>query len=108
MPCPKCNFPNPENSHYCPNCAHQLIKPPPFYKRHKILTVLGSLFILLSLFFIFGVLSFISNLINEIESESAKKYIVSGSEHNNIELINIDGVIVENDPTNTFSSFSDD
>lgn len=108
MQCPKCNCTNQENSHYCCNCAHQLIKPPPFYKRHPIWTVFGSLFLVGCLLASIGIVSFLSNLSNEIESETAKESVISGSGSDTIALINIDGVIVENDPTDTFSSFSED
>jgi protease-4 len=110
MQCPKCNWKNDEQAHYCSNCAHQLITPPPFYKRHKVLTVLGSLFIVLCLLFIYGIISFVSDVSNEIESQTAEESIVSGSPDvtNTIALINIDGEIVESDASEGFTSLSSD
>ncbi len=108
MQCPKCNWQNQENAHYCANCATELIKRPPFYKRHKVLTVLGSLLLAACVFAVIGIVRFVSDVSNEIDQETQKESVISGSGPDSIALINIDGVIVENDPTDTFSSFSEE
>lgn len=106
MKCPKCNWENQPNAHYCSNCTQQLVKLPPFYKRHKVVTVLGSIFLVVFLLLIIGFVNFIKDISNEIENESASANLVSGSGENTIALINVDGVIVENDPSDLFSSSS--
>lgn len=107
MKCPKCNWENQENARYCANCAKELISPPPFYKRHKIITAIGSLFLIMCLWIVWGLVSIVSDVSKELENESSYTEVVTGSGSDTIALINIDGVIVENDPTDSFSSFSD-
>lgn len=107
MKCTKCNWENQENARYCANCAKALITPPPFYKRHKILTVIGSLFLVFCVCIAWGFVSIWNEVSKELDQESAYAEVVTGSGADTIALINIDGVIVENDPTDSFASFSD-
>lgn len=107
MQCPKCNYKNTENAHYCSNCAHQLIKPPPFYKRHKWLTALSILLLAFCILVVIGVISFINTISSELESESARESVITGSGDDTIALINIDGVIVENEDDQGITSFSE-
>ena len=109
MQCPKCNWKNDEQAHYCSNCATQLIKPPPFYKRHKVLTVLGSLFIVFCLLFTYEVIHIFNSAVADINSQTASDSVVSGSPDasDTIALINIDGEIVESDQSQGFTSLSD-
>lgn len=108
MTCPKCNWNNDEQAHYCSNCAHQLIKPPPYFKRHPIKTAIGSLFIAFCLLFILGVANVINEVSEELDNETLEESIVSGSGDDTIALINLDGVIVESESSDTFSSLSSD
>jgi len=109
MQCPKCNWKNEEQAHYCSNCATQLIKPPPFYKRHKVLTVLGSLFIVFCLLFTYEVIHIFNSAVADIDSQTASDSVVSGSPDasDTIALINVDGEIVESDQSQGFTSLSD-
>lgn len=109
MQCPKCNCDNKENSHYCCNCAHQLIKPPPFYKRHKWLSAIGLLLLAFFILISYEVIHVFNNAISDIDQQTAEESIVSGSSDasDTIALINIDGEIVESESSDGLTSFSD-
>ncbi len=106
MQCPKCNWKNQENAHFCANCAHQLIKSPGFHKRHPVWTVVGSLFILICLLVIYEIGHLFNQAVADINQQSSQESIIEGSGDDTIALINIDGEIVETDQTDGFSSFS--
>lgn len=100
MVCPKCNSQNQEGAKFCRQCGYFLeTKKSPFILRHK------WWFISLFPFFIFFILpvyfmsALLGSLGEELVKQESEEAVVSGFGEDKIALINIDGVIVEKEPT---------
>jgi protease IV len=98
MNCPKCDTPNQPGSNFCANCGSPLtLKDQTFYQRHKRFIKFFAVFLVL--FFIYNsISSFFREFAEELGRQSEEESIISGQGEDKIALINIDGIIIENDP----------
>lgn len=117
MTCPICQQHNPEAARFCQNCGGRLVADgiplPPvsqksFIRRHK------GLLIGLALIFIFFILPiilfvhFISSVSEKVAREEKLSAVVSGKGEDKIALVNIDGVIVEHEPSGGLGVLQED
>lgn len=100
MPCPKCKTVNSKESRFCQNCGTHLYLPKKsFLGRNKGCLIGLSVLVLIFSFIGFIVFGFVTFIISLSSNQTQNHVVLEGSGENKIAVINIDGIIIENDPT---------
>lgn len=99
----------PETANFCQNCGSLLSQKTTFFKRHKgclIAIFLGFFFLSVAGFIALSLLGFVTSIGGELGTR--KEVIISGQGEDKIAVINIDGLIVEKEPTRGLGTFTEE
>ena len=108
--CPKCHKENPNNNRFCTNCGSSLFYPSKSFLRRNWGCLLAS-FISLSLvgiglISIFAIIGTAVSVFEETPGEN--RTVLEGEGENTIALVNLDGVILENEAQELLGTLADE
>lgn len=110
LPCPKCRKDNASSNRFCTNCGSSLFYPPKSFLKRNWGCLLASFISLslvgISLISIFAIIGAAVTVFEETPGEN--KSVLEGEGENTIALINIDGVILENEAQDPLGILADE
>lgn len=106
--CPKCNKPNSTTAFFCQYCATPIYQSPSYLSKHKGCIIGSFLFFIFIILPIFSIFLFVLIFIIGANNQSSKDNFISGHGSDKVAVINIDGVIMENEPSRGFGVVTED